>query len=481
MIDCQKDNISAQVSLITRFEDLENQSQARVLQHLLIKNKTMMNPVSIFSNNFRASRPAKFLCLSLSVFCVLFCADIASAQKNISKRRTNTNTRQTKPKNENDANNAARKEIVVANKAITIVNRAEADYLSGEASVSVNPKQPTVIRLGLAQNATAVVEFPAVDQIYYIHEGNPKLVTVFQSPTKETDRSITLYPGEGFAMAATGGKEPSVTVTMQMKSGLVIVLEIVPAPDIRANAHRCVLNYNLKEVIAARSAAGLKVNLGDETTPKSVKQTRANSWLMTGDSQNLTTETDASQADRQNVESPFAAIEISGDGSNKSASNKSKDKMKTGAQLSRVVNKKLAEAIKSSEEKFTVWSRPVQGLSLSTARVIEIDDRQRLLLVAVKNETTDALRLVAEMPELQIQTVDKTGNNLQIERIERKYTETTALSGAVPAGAIVYYAVVYENPVLGANQKLRVLAAHDKAADAPVVASTTNRLEKEKR
>ncbi|MBA3694495.1 MAG: hypothetical protein H0W77_13845, partial [Acidobacteria bacterium] len=179
-----------------------------------------------------------------SVFCVLFCADIASAQKNVSKRRTNTNARQTKPKNENNANNAARKEII-ANNAVTIVNRAEADYLSGEASVSVNPKQPTVIRLGLAQNATAVVEFPAVDQIYYIHEGNPKLVTVFQSPTKETDRSITLYPGEGFAMAA-GGKEPSVTVTMQMKSGLVIVLEIVPAPDIRANAHRCVLNYTLQ-------------------------------------------------------------------------------------------------------------------------------------------------------------------------------------------------------------------------------------------
>ena len=120
-------------------------------------------------------------------------------------------------------------------------------------------------------------------------------------------------------------------------------------------------------------------------------------------------------------------------------------------------------------------------MSLSTARTIEIDDRQRLLLVAVKNETTDALRLVAEMPELQIQTVDKTGNNLQIERIERKYTETTALSGAVPAGAIVYYAVVYENSVLGANQKMRVLVAHDKAADAPVVASTTNQFEKEKR
>jgi hypothetical protein len=84
------------------------------------------------------------------------------------------------------------------------------------------------------------------------------------------------------------------------------------------------------------------------------------------------------------------------------------------------------------------------------------------------------LRLLEEMPELAIQTVDKTGNSLQLERLTRKYTETTALSGAIPAGATVYYAVVYENPILGANQKLLVSAAHDRAADAPVVASTNS-------
>ena len=116
--------------------------------------------------------------------------------------------------------------------------------------------------------------FPVIDQIYYIHEGNPRLVTVFQSPTKETDRSITLYPGEGFLpTSAAGQKELSVTITMQMKSGLVIVLEIVPAPDIRQNAHRCVLNYNLAEVVAARRAAGLKVNLGDTEMSEQNKQT----------------------------------------------------------------------------------------------------------------------------------------------------------------------------------------------------------------
>ncbi len=70
---------------------------------------------------------------------------------------------------------------------VAVVNAPLPDFLSGEANVMVNPKQPTVVRLGLAQNAVSIVEFPASDGIYYIHEGNPKLASVFQSPTKETD------------------------------------------------------------------------------------------------------------------------------------------------------------------------------------------------------------------------------------------------------------------------------------------------------
>lgn len=429
----------------------------------------MMKTNSIFKRNFCGRSGAKIFCLSLSVFCGLFFTDNISAQKNNSKRRTNTKVSQVQPK------------VVISTSdktanAVTLVNRVEADYISGEASVSVNPKQPTVIRLGLAQNATSVVEFPSIDQIYYIHEGNPKLVTIFQSPTKETDRSITLYPGEGFLPTSVAGqKELSVTITMQMKSGLVIVLEIVPAPDIRQNAHRCVLNYNLAEVVAARRAAGLKVNLGDEVAPKQIKQTRAVSSLMTV---GVIKESNSSDADNsENNSSLPAFVEIAGGAANKNESDSKQRKMKSGVQLTRFVNKKLAEAIKSPKEKFTVWSPANKGLSLSTGKVIEIDDWQRLLIVAVKNETTDPLRLLDEMPELQIQTVDKTGNSLQIERLTRKYTDATALAGAIPAGATVYYAVVYENPVLGANQKLLVSAAHDRAADAPVIAST-NQLDK---
>lgn len=401
--------------------------------------------------------------LTALCLCVLLCAVYNSAQTNNGNRRTKAKTNKTKPKTVITNNVVQKDEVIETNNAVKVVNQVQADYLTGEASVSVNPKQPTVVRLGLAQNATAVVEFPGVDQIYYIHEGNPKLVTVFQSPTKETDRSITLYPGEGFLPVVAGQKELSVTITMQMKSGLVIVLEIVPAPDIRQNAHRCVLNYNLAEVIAARRVAGLKVNLGDETQTEQKTQTRAVSTLV---GSNLTTNADL--RDFNSANNSVSVVEITS--GNLILSESAKRKMKSGAELSRLVNKRLAEAIKTSKEKFVVWSPATSGLSLSTSKIIEIDDVQRLLIVAVKNDTTDALRLLDEMPELNIQTVDKSGNSLQIERLTRKYTETTALQGAIPAGAIVYYAVVYENPILGANQKLLVSAAHDRAADTPVVA-----------
>jgi hypothetical protein len=438
----------------------------------------MMKSNSIYTEKFCRRRAARVFCLSFAIFSFLFCvAGNVSAQKRIPKRRTTAKTAAIKPPVKNSIDDQARKQKtdgIINNAPITVVNRAESDYLTGSGSVSVNPKQPTVIRLGLAQNAVSVVEFPAIDRIYYIHEGNPKLVTVFQSPTKETDRSITLYPGEGFLTgAASGQKELSATITLQMKSGLVIVLEIVPAPDIRQNAHRCVLSYNLSEVVAARQAAGLKVNLGDDETPKPLKQTRANSRLVTG---NLSNDGDLQDANLQ----PTAFVEIAeGRAANKTdAQNNSKSKMKTGAQLTRQVNKKLADAIKSPKEKFTAWSSAVKGLSLSTAKIVEIDDRQRLLIVAVKNETTDGLRLLDEMPEIQIQTVDKSGISLQLERLTRKYVETTALQGAIPAGAIVFYAVVFENPILGVNQKLLVSAAHDRAADAPVVARAATQFDK---
>ena len=134
------------------------------------------------------------------------------------------------------------------------------------------------MRLGLAQNAVSIVEFPASDGIYYIHEGNPKLASVFQSPTKETDRSITIYPGEAFAPSKDG--TTAAAISLQMRSGLVLILELVPVSDLKKNAHRCVITYDSDAVVSARKVAGLAFDLGGDSKNSSPINSRAVSKLV---------------------------------------------------------------------------------------------------------------------------------------------------------------------------------------------------------
>ena len=358
-----------------------------------------------------------------------------------------------------------------------IINSAETDFLSGEASVAVNPKQPTIVRLGLAQNAVSIVEFPASDGIYYIHEGNPKFASVFQSPTKETDRSITIYPGEGFVAARDGGgtATPSATITLQMRSGLVLILELVPVSDLRKNAHRCVINYNRDEVISARRAAGLAYNLGGEDVKTNNQfNTRANSKLVGGGA--ISDETISEVKDT--TESPNfiqTSLEVSkGSISRKSNADKSSKKPKTALELSRFVNARLADALKNPKKNLGAWSEAKNGLSLAVSAVAEIDAEQRLVIVAVRNQSTANLRLVPGTPELEIQTTDEKGNALQTERLERTYVETTSLEGLILPGSVSYYALVYRAPIMGASQRLRVLVSHREAADSPTVIALPN-------
>ncbi len=401
----------------------------------------------------------------------------ASAQNGGTKRKISKQTNKTRgqrkvsktiiPVEQNESVTAANTSFPVA-----IVNTAKTDYLSGEASVVVNPKQPTTIRLGLSQNAVSIVEFPASDGVYYIHEGNPKLVSVFQSPTRETDRSITIYPGEGFVSgrAEGGGANPSATITLQMRSGLILVLEFVPVSDLRRNAHRCVVNYNRDEVIAARAAAGLAFNLGEDTKPTNLRNTRASSKLV-GSTTDETIEENTDESGAQTVR--LASLEVNrGAVSRKAVSRKndkkSKQNPKTGLELSRLVNKKLADCLKNPAKNLGGFSPAANGLSLAVSSVTEIDAEQRLVIIAVRNNAAQNLRLVPGTPELQIQTADDKGKALQTERLERTYVETTSLEGLVLPGSTVYYALVYNAPVMGASQRLRVLVSHREAADTPI-------------
>lgn len=426
--------------------------------------------LTFLSNEVRIRRTDLIKTIVL-VFAILLCGTLdAPAQ---SKRIGKKSTAKTIAKNaQAEKTDTVAKVLVNSVAPVSIVNSPETDFLSGEASVVVNPKQPTVVRLGLSQNAVSIVEFPASDGVYYIHEGNPKLVSVFQSPTRESDRSITIYPGEGFVAGRDGGgTNPSATITLQMRSGLILILEFVPVPDVRKNAHRCVINYNREEVIAARRTAGLAFDLGEDIKATIAKNTRASSKLV-GATTSETVEEKAMEEDVQEVR--LASLDVTRGAVNRKSANTSTKMPKSGLELSRHVNKKLADCLRNPAKNLGSFSPVSNGLSLAVSAVSEIDAEQRLVVVAVRNSATSNLRLVPGTPELQIQTSDEKGNALQTERLERMYVETTSFEGLVQPGSTVYYAIVYKAPILGASQRLRVLVSHREAADAPTTVLLTN-------
>ena len=348
---------------------------------------------------------------------------------------------------------------------VSIVNLAEPEYLSGEARVTVNPKQPTVIRLGLAQNAVSIVEFPASDGIYYIHEGNPKLASVFQSPTKETDRSITIYPGESFLPSRDGSAASA--ISLQMRSGLVLILELVPVAELRKNAHRCVITYDRDAVISARRTAGLAYDLGGEKGSPAPVNSRAVSKLVSATAlPEQVNATERPSNEDHPISSAYANL-----GNSKNSRSKGSDKKKTDSEISTLANKKLAESLREPKKHLGPSSKPQHGLELSVSRITELDSETRLVVVAIRNITASNLRLVPGSPELQIQTTDTAGNGIQTTRLDVRYVESTTLEGLVQPGSTVYYALVYKAPILGTSQTVRVLVAHREAADAPIASS----------
>lgn len=348
---------------------------------------------------------------------------------------------------------------------VAVVNSPQPDFLSGEANVTVNPKQPTVIRLGLAQNAVSIVEFPASDGIYYIHEGNPKLASVFQSPTKETDRSITIYPGEAFAPSKDG--TTAAAISLQMRSGLVLILELVPVNDLRRNAHRCVITYDRDAVVSARKVAGLAFNLGGESVNTSPINSRAVSKLVGSVLQPGEAGTSDSDPAKPEYNSILNTVYTEIPNTKRNGSKRAL----TDAEISKSSNKRLAEVLRDQKKHLVVWTPSLHGLELSVSQATDLDAENRLVVVGVRNSTTSNLRLLNGSPELQIQTVDKDGNSLLTSRVDIRYLETTALEGLVLPGSSSFYALVYRSPLLGTSQKVRVVVAHKDAADAPISAA----------
>jgi hypothetical protein len=253
-----------------------------------------------------------------------------------------------------------------------------------------------------------------------------------------------------------------------------------PVSALSENAHRVVVMYSKDEVIAQRRAAGLAVNLdGKEPPPVASATTSMRVAATPAVTEPTKTPTAVSPSPAtKTIEPPVGSAPLTQpaqvtteiaaptpDSSRKSIKVIPTDSV-TAAQAG------LRDAL-TYPQRFTKWTAPRHGLTVSTAQVREIGEHSRLLVVAVRNTLPETLRLISGHPELLVQTYDENNRMLEVAAIKKQHVESSAIHDAIPAGATVYYAIVYEAPILGAHQQLRIAVGQTNAADEPLAADLT--------
>jgi hypothetical protein len=108
-----------------------------------------------------------------------------------------------------------------------------AEYLSGEATVTIKGNNNPIIRVGLARPGVSLVEFPASDRFFALHPGNSDLVTIDDSPTKQNDHFFAFRAGTTFVPPSSRALPgPSASIIAQMRSGLVVTFLIYPVREL---------------------------------------------------------------------------------------------------------------------------------------------------------------------------------------------------------------------------------------------------------
>jgi hypothetical protein len=331
---------------------------------------------------------------------------------------------------------------------VPAVNNPE--YLSGEARISVAANANPLLRIGMAQNGVTLIEFPASDKFFAVHAGNSDLVTVEKSPTLKRDHHLVLRAGSGFLISnrrARGGQPiaPSTTVIAQMDSGIAITFLVYPVALLKQQAHRIVINYNTEDVVHTRRSAGLAINLtGTEPSAESsvadtkpvIKQPEPTIQIRPVELPNL-------QPPKPDYREPAEAA--------------------------------LREAF-NNPKRFKHWSKKRHHLTISILPARDLSDTARLVVFAVRNVGLETLRVVSGYPDLYIETLNDQRRPVEAgTRVHKLHLSSTSTGGAIPARATRYFALVYEMPILGAQQHLKLAVAHMSAADEPATADLTAR------
>ena len=321
------------------------------------------------------------------------------------------------------------------------------EYISGEASITVAANSNPLIRIGMAQNGVTLIEFPSADKFFAVHAGNSDLVTVEKSPSLRRDHHLVLRAGSGFLVPSRSAKKanaslPSTSIIAQMDSGMAITLMIYPVPLLKQQAHRLVINYKRDDVISARKAAGLATNLAE---PESDSQPKVDTASLPEVSEQSVVTTQQSADPQQQPLSDF--------------------KEPTESAL------KEAVAIPTL---FKNWTEARHGLRISVTPPRELSDTMRVVVFAVRNVSTERLRLISGYPDLYIETLNTNRNPVEAGmRVQKIYVAADATGNLIPAGETRVFALAYEAPILGAQQHLKLVVAHMSAADEPAMADIT--------
>jgi len=257
-----------------------------------------------------------------------------------------------------------------------------------------------------------------------------------------------------------------------------------PVEDLAQNVHRCVLSYNRDEVVARRRAAGLPVNLdnkeqgGEKTTVQSAAPI----------SISVETSEDGKAPDRELSEKPSITIQFDKDPKPKTETNEKPAPPPTTADPARPIAENisrsnervhadvleaLTRAIKKPKQ-FKGWTKPTHGISLATLQQANPKDDFRIVLIAVKNTSADALKISPGSPDLSLEMLDDQGKTINVQSIKKLHTEASAASGAIPAGTTAYYAIAFASPVLGVHQQVKVVVGQTNAADEPASITLPN-------
>ena len=351
-----------------------------------------------------------------------------------------------------------------------------AEFFVGEARVNVT-KDETVVRLAMAQHGSVLIELPANDGPRYIIPGDPEMATVDQKALERNKRAIVVRPGEQFLPPprSARARTPAATVTAQMRSGLVVTFLFYPVEDLAQNVHRCVLTYNRDEVVTRRRAAGLPVNLdGVAERGEIIAQSAATITISVENPEELKIENTPATTAPTPAASPSPAelekpdITKPKPGSVSAAANATGgDSAASAKAASTLTHDALQEFIKKPKQ-FKNWTKPVHGLSLAIVQPPVSSDGLAVLLLAVRNKSSEAMKLAPGSPDLLLEMFDERGQSINLQSVKQLSLEGGDPAGVIAAGATVYYALAYRPPVLTTRQQLKVVVAQASAADEPV-------------